>query len=108
MVRPEAGAVEGQGPAGKGDAGEVFDDGFIASWVDASQVVVVGAFIIRSLREDYAIDEYLAAGFVWQVKSFNDVTLCIDLQHAFVVPLANVQVRTVVAELGARIIRAPN
>lgn len=104
VVGPEVLAVEGEGPSAEGDGGDVGSG--LGGGIDPGEEVLVGFLGVGGGQVDLVVDNRLAAYPVWGVDGPDYLIVFSESQDLFVVPLADVEVGPVEAELGSGIVRA--
>ena len=97
MIRPEIFAVECQRTRMKRNSSEIFRRS--CDWIESSEPVVSGVFVIRCHQTELSIDDNLAADLVWYFEFGQDSAVVIQAQDSLVVPLAQVQVLSIEPEL---------
>ncbi len=105
MVRPEACAIEGEGAGWKRDARDVFDRRILLPRIEARDAPAFVALLGAAQDVDRAIDEGVAADFRADIERVENVAALIEFQNALLVPLAQVKVLAIVAEIRAGEIR---
>ena len=97
MIRPEIFAVERQRTRMKGNSSEIFRRS--CDWIEASEPVVSGVFVIGCHQIELSIEDDLAADLMRCFEFGQDSAVVIQAQDSLVVPLAQVQLLTIKPEL---------
>src|SRR5580658_3392915 len=98
MVRPEPRAVVGKRASRERNAGEVRKDaGAVAA--DLAKKVLLALFIVGRHNKEVPVDVTLAADSARQIDLAHDAPLVVEAKNPAIVPLADVEPRSVVAQL---------
>ena len=97
MIRPEILAIECQRSRMERNSREIFRRS--CGWIEASEPIVSGVFVVGSYEVEIAIDDDLAADLVRYFELGQNSAVIVQPQDSLVVPLAQVQVLAIAPEL---------
>src|SRR4051794_14345951 len=106
VVTPEVASVMCERAGGEGNPRKILRLGVVVAWIEARDAPAL-AIGFRSAQDvDHSVDERVAADLCAHVELTQDGTAPVELEDALLVPLAQVQVMAVVAQIRACEVRA--
>src|SRR5688500_6744428 len=101
MVRPEAFAVKGQRAALKWNSRQLLDSRRFFPRIQARDAPIALALFGPAQDIDQPIDEDVAANLRMDRDLAEDVSLSVELQNPMLIPLAQVEMFAIIAQIGA-------
>src|ERR1700737_4760216 len=99
MIRPEVRAVEGEGAAWKRNTREIFHLRRFLSRIEARNAPIF-SWLFRSAQDiDQSVDEHMTAKLCADINAAQNVSGCIEFQDAMLVPLTQVKMIAVEAQI---------
>ncbi len=99
MIRPKTRAVEGERAAGERNMREVFHLGCFLYRVEPCDTPILVPLLRPAQEVDQSIDEHVAAYLSVDINDAQNVSTRIEFEDAMLVPLTQVEMVTIVAEV---------
>jgi len=99
VIRPKIRSVKGQGAASKRDLREVFDLRRCLTWIQTSNTPILIPLLGSAQDIDRSIDKHMSGDLSADIESLQDVSGRIELEDPMLVPLTQIKIAAIVAEI---------
>src|SRR5437667_9867394 len=99
MIGPKVCPIEGKRPSSKWDNSDIFNLRRLLLWIESRDSPILIRFFLAAQHIDQAIDEDVTANLCADIYLTDNIGLRIEFQYPMLVPLAQVKISSVEAEI---------